>query len=65
VTPLRLLPRGSWPEARYVASSLRMETVGGALLLRLHRVAAHRQDSRRDGDGVPDVYGKRPGDRLL
>jgi len=29
----RLLARGSWPEARYVASALRTETVGGALLL--------------------------------
>lgn len=29
----RLLGRGSWPEARYVASALRTETVGGALLL--------------------------------
>ena len=33
-TPIRrLLGRGSWPEARYVASALRTETVGGALLL--------------------------------
>jgi NhaA family Na+:H+ antiporter len=31
--PRRLLARGSWPEARYVASALRTETVGGALLL--------------------------------
>ncbi|GAA1898191.1 Na+/H+ antiporter NhaA [Lapillicoccus jejuensis] len=29
----RLFDRGSWPEARYVASALRTETVGGALLL--------------------------------
>ncbi len=29
----RLLARGTWPEARYVASALRTETVGGALLL--------------------------------
>ncbi|HEY6742927.1 MAG TPA: Na+/H+ antiporter NhaA [Lapillicoccus sp.] len=29
----RVLARGSWPEARYVASALRTETVGGALLL--------------------------------
>ena len=29
----RLLSRGSWPEARYVAEQLRTETVGGALLL--------------------------------
>ncbi len=29
----RLLGRGTWPEARYVASALRTETVGGALLL--------------------------------
>ena len=28
-----LLARGTWPEARYVASALRTETVGGALLL--------------------------------
>ena len=28
-----LLSRGTWPEARYVASALRTETVGGALLL--------------------------------
>jgi NhaA family Na+:H+ antiporter len=33
VTSRRLLARGSWPEARYVASALRTETVGGALLL--------------------------------
>jgi Na+:H+ antiporter, NhaA family len=33
VTSPRLLSRGSWPEARYVASALRTETVGGALLL--------------------------------
>jgi hypothetical protein len=30
VTSRRLLARGSWPEARYVASALRTETVGGA-----------------------------------
>ncbi len=29
----RLLARGSWPEARYIAEQLRTETVGGALLL--------------------------------
>ena len=29
----RLLERGTWPEARYVATALRTETVGGALLL--------------------------------
>ncbi|MEO7059236.1 MAG: Na+/H+ antiporter NhaA [Lapillicoccus sp.] len=29
----RLLSRGTWPEARYVAGALRTETVGGALLL--------------------------------
>jgi Na+:H+ antiporter, NhaA family len=29
----RLLARGSWPEARFVATALRTETVGGALLL--------------------------------
>jgi NhaA family Na+:H+ antiporter len=29
----RLLSRGTWPEARYVATALRTETVGGALLL--------------------------------
>lgn len=29
----RLLSRGTWPETRYVASALRTETVGGALLL--------------------------------
>ncbi|MEO3937766.1 Na+/H+ antiporter NhaA [Dermatophilaceae bacterium Soc4.6] len=29
----RLLSRGSWPEAHYVAGALRTETVGGALLL--------------------------------
>ena len=29
----RLLGRGTWPEARYVATALRAETVGGALLL--------------------------------
>ena len=29
----RLLGRGSWREARYVADILRQETVGGALLL--------------------------------
>jgi NhaA family Na+:H+ antiporter len=29
----RLFARGTWPEARYVASALRTETVGGALLL--------------------------------
>ena len=29
----RLLARGTWPEARYVASALRTETIGGALLL--------------------------------
>ncbi|MGI8717573.1 MAG: Na+/H+ antiporter NhaA, partial [Lapillicoccus sp.] len=31
--PRRLFTRSSWPEARYVASALRTETVGGALLL--------------------------------
>ena len=31
--PQRLLSRGTWPEARYVADALRAETVGGALLL--------------------------------
>jgi NhaA family Na+:H+ antiporter len=32
--PVRpLLARGTWPEARYVATALRTETVGGALLL--------------------------------
>ncbi|MDQ2782050.1 MAG: Na+/H+ antiporter NhaA [Actinomycetota bacterium] len=31
--PRRLLSRGTWPETRYVASALRTETVGGALLL--------------------------------
>ncbi len=31
--PQRLLSRGTWPEARYVADALRTETVGGALLL--------------------------------
>ncbi len=29
----RILGRGSWPETQYVASALRTETVGGALLL--------------------------------
>ncbi len=29
----RLLARGTWPEARFVATALRTETVGGALLL--------------------------------
>jgi len=29
----RILGRGSWPEVQYVASALRTETVGGALLL--------------------------------
>jgi NhaA family Na+:H+ antiporter len=35
VTPpdRRLLARGTWPEARYVATALRTETIGGALLL--------------------------------
>ena len=33
MTSRRLLSRGSWPEARYVASALRTETVGGALSL--------------------------------
>jgi NhaA family Na+:H+ antiporter len=32
-TPSRLFGRGSWPEARRIASVLRKETVGGALLL--------------------------------
>ena len=32
-TPDRLLARGSWPEARRIAEVLRLETVGGALLL--------------------------------
>jgi Na+:H+ antiporter, NhaA family len=31
--PVRLLGRGSWPEARRIADILRLETVGGVLLL--------------------------------
>ncbi|MDT5291161.1 MAG: Na+:H+ antiporter, NhaA family, partial [Mycobacterium sp.] len=32
-TGLRLLSRGSWPEANRLAAILRSETVGGVLLL--------------------------------
>ncbi|ANY09249.1 Na+/H+ antiporter NhaA [Pseudonocardia sp. HH130630-07] len=32
-SPRRLLPRGTWPEARRVADVLRAETVGGGLLV--------------------------------